>query len=223
MERKNRGITLITLVITIILMLILAGIVLSLTLGENGIIKRAQESGIEYKKAEIKEEIETAILAIHAEVIKNNVDGKLNKEVIVNQLPEEIKEIIINNNMAGEYKGYEYWIDEEYKVHIGEKTNTKVYIVKDGIWNIERSLGNATITTENGYCRMTIASTEHRGGFWFNCDFTNYKTLKVDMEIIKKDMGSGYTSMSMGIWKQQSNPMSGNERSYKISTNNRAE
>ena len=34
---KNNGITLIALIITIILMLILAGVVLTLTIGENGL------------------------------------------------------------------------------------------------------------------------------------------------------------------------------------------
>ena len=36
---KNRGITLIALVITIVVLIILAGVTISLTLGENGIIK----------------------------------------------------------------------------------------------------------------------------------------------------------------------------------------
>ena len=30
--------------------------------------------------------------------------------------------------MKGEYKGYEYWIDEEYKVHVGEKTTNPIKI-----------------------------------------------------------------------------------------------
>ena len=39
---KTRGITLIALIITIILMLILAGVVLSLSIGENGLFKTAK-------------------------------------------------------------------------------------------------------------------------------------------------------------------------------------
>ena len=53
---KNRGITLIALIITIIIMLILAGIVLSLTIGENGIIKKAQIAGQNYIDAAQYEE-----------------------------------------------------------------------------------------------------------------------------------------------------------------------
>ena len=39
--KKQKGITLIALVITIIILLILAGVVINLTLGENGIIRLA--------------------------------------------------------------------------------------------------------------------------------------------------------------------------------------
>ena len=41
---KNRGITLVSLVITIIVLLILAGVTISLVVGNNGIIQKAQEA-----------------------------------------------------------------------------------------------------------------------------------------------------------------------------------
>ncbi|MCI9286654.1 MAG: type II secretion system protein GspG, partial [Clostridia bacterium] len=40
--KKQRGITLIALIITVILMLILAGVVISLTIGEKGLIQTAK-------------------------------------------------------------------------------------------------------------------------------------------------------------------------------------
>ena len=49
---KKRGITLVALVITIIVLLILAGITISLTIGQNGIITRAQEAGKNYTQAQ---------------------------------------------------------------------------------------------------------------------------------------------------------------------------
>ena len=42
--RNNKAITLVALVITIVVMLILAGISLSLVMGENGIFNKAKES-----------------------------------------------------------------------------------------------------------------------------------------------------------------------------------
>ena len=53
---KNKGITLVALVITIIILLILAGITLNLTLGQNGIITRAQEAGKNYMDAAEREQ-----------------------------------------------------------------------------------------------------------------------------------------------------------------------
>lgn len=44
MLRKEKGITLVALVVTIVVLLILAGISLNLVLGQNGIITRAQQA-----------------------------------------------------------------------------------------------------------------------------------------------------------------------------------
>ena len=52
---KNRGITLVALVITIIVLLILAGITITLTIGQNGIINRAKEAGKNYLDAQGQE------------------------------------------------------------------------------------------------------------------------------------------------------------------------
>ena len=42
--KRNKGITLIALVVTIIVLLILAGVSINLVLGENGLITQAQEA-----------------------------------------------------------------------------------------------------------------------------------------------------------------------------------
>ena len=55
-KRRNLGITLIALIVTIILMLILAGVVLNLTIGERGIFNIAQKAGKEYKQVEANEQ-----------------------------------------------------------------------------------------------------------------------------------------------------------------------
>ena len=52
---NNKGITLISLVVTIIILLILVGVALKLTLGENGIFNRAQDSTERYEIAQILE------------------------------------------------------------------------------------------------------------------------------------------------------------------------
>ncbi len=52
---KNAGITLVALIITIILLLILAGVTLQFTLGENGILRNVGIAGNKYKQEEQKE------------------------------------------------------------------------------------------------------------------------------------------------------------------------
>ena len=64
---KNRGITLIALIVTIILLLILSGVVINLALGEHGIIGMAKQAGEEYKIASIKERVEQEILVLDAD------------------------------------------------------------------------------------------------------------------------------------------------------------
>ena len=56
MERRNKGITLITLVITIVLLIILSGIMINIGLGENGLFARAKEARSKYLMAEKEEE-----------------------------------------------------------------------------------------------------------------------------------------------------------------------
>ena len=57
MFKKQKGITLIALVITIIVLLILAGISINLVVGENGILKQAQNAVSSQKAGAAKEEV----------------------------------------------------------------------------------------------------------------------------------------------------------------------
>lgn len=71
--KNKHGITLIALVITIIILLILAGVVLNLVIGEHGIIKMAEKAGKNYQDASIYEQNELE---------------KLYKEMTNGELPE---------------------------------------------------------------------------------------------------------------------------------------
>ena len=54
--RKNRGITLIALIITVIVLLILVGVTINLTIGENGLITKAQEAKNKTEQAQKDEQ-----------------------------------------------------------------------------------------------------------------------------------------------------------------------
>lgn len=58
---KENGITLVTLVVTVIVMLILAGVTFNLLIGDNGILKRTRESKEIYEKQAAKEKLELAM------------------------------------------------------------------------------------------------------------------------------------------------------------------
>lgn len=84
---KNKGITLIALVITIIVMLILAGIAISLTIGENGIMRKAKESGVAYSEQAAREKLKLVLADLEIDKLTNSkynegtfIDDRLTKE-----------------------------------------------------------------------------------------------------------------------------------------------
>ena len=90
-SKKIEGITLVALVLTIVIMLILAGITLNLTIGENGILLKAKNASITQKFATYKEATELIMdpsLTIAGNEIANYLpaitEEDINKFAIVN-------------------------------------------------------------------------------------------------------------------------------------------
>ena len=61
MLKQNKGITLVALVITIIVLLILAGVSISLVVGENGVLSRATGAAEKTKRSQLKEAMDLAL------------------------------------------------------------------------------------------------------------------------------------------------------------------
>ena len=96
-ELKNRGITLIALVITIIVLLILAGVSIAMLTGENGILTQATNAKEETTKAEEEEKIK---LAVTGSSISDNgliemIDETSFKQELQNQLQNQQLEDIV--------------------------------------------------------------------------------------------------------------------------------
>ena len=72
MLKNNKGITLIALVITIIVLLILAGVSIAMLTGENGILTRANDASDDSKKAEIAEKVNMAMQSAYADAVVDN-------------------------------------------------------------------------------------------------------------------------------------------------------
>lgn len=114
--KRNKGITLIALVITIIVLLILAGVSIVTLTGDNGILNKAQSAKVETEKANEKEQIDLAVLSS-----KTNTDLSIDKKILREEL-SKINEIIDGVPEDGEYdlpvtvigkSGTKYIIDEE--------------------------------------------------------------------------------------------------------------
>ena len=98
--KNNKGITLIALVVSIIVLLILAGISISMLTGQNGILNRATETKEKTDYAKEKEEISLAITTSKMENIDNTtaaVDESIIKFIEVKKLIIKLAEI--NNTM----------------------------------------------------------------------------------------------------------------------------
>lgn len=97
-ERKenSKGITLIALVITIVVLLILAGVTISLIVGENGILNQATTATGKSKKAELKEKVDIAVQAAMARGL-----GTLTYENLVEELNSSIETYQIQETANG--------------------------------------------------------------------------------------------------------------------------
>ena len=120
--KNSKGITLIALIITIIILLILAGITI-INLAESGLLAKSGEAKERTIKAQLKEEIEMAIQEIQIEELPKGNNVTLESLANV-QLVAKLKEITTDlgtDKITGEYKGYDYIITGEYEVVIGNR------------------------------------------------------------------------------------------------------
>ena len=83
-QKNNSGITLIALVVTIIVLLILAGLVIYLDLKDGGIFERAQNATLIYDVERVREEIEI----VRGSVLIDNL-GKMDKDDFFDELIDE--------------------------------------------------------------------------------------------------------------------------------------
>lgn len=73
MFKKERGITLVALVVTIVVLLILAGVSISMVLGNNGLVTKATETQAAQDKAYAEDVIESGLKSVQIEVLSNTL------------------------------------------------------------------------------------------------------------------------------------------------------
>ena len=123
--KTHKGITLIALVITIIVLLILAGVAIATLTGDNGIIAKAQQAKMQNDKAAAKEKVDLAIAASFDET------GKIDLGQLKNNL----------NNIDGINPKVGDLTDESFPLEV-TVDEIKVIIKKDGNGNYSTSFGD---------------------------------------------------------------------------------
>ncbi|MGN1327483.1 MAG: type II secretion system protein [Clostridia bacterium] len=109
--KSDKGITLIALVVTIVVLLILAGISLNLVLGNNGLITKAKDAKEKTQKSTVKDEV--SLLVADWQIEKYLDDAGL-EAYLNSKVPSKIEDV--TNNGDGTYTvekdGYGVTIDE---------------------------------------------------------------------------------------------------------------
>ena len=144
-NEQERGITLIALVVTIVVLLILAGISLNLVLGENGIITRAQQAKKQYQEAKVNEESGL-----------NSLSSEMNKFFNANKNPAKGTISVLEEN------------DDSITVKIDRDGAKKYQFSLDGTnWSAEQSeneytFKNLTKTVVNKDNYKDVTGTEYK-------------------------------------------------------------
>lgn len=120
---KNKGITLITLIITIVLLIILAGVTINLSLGKNGILGRAKQAQAEYNETSERERLQNILLDI---IVQKQGNNNLNTRETLEQILEKNKMKIDEDIVTVEE--YNFQIDENKLEIIQDLGKTKIKI-----------------------------------------------------------------------------------------------
>ncbi len=129
--KSTRGITLISLVITIIILIILAGIAINLSIGENGIFRRVQQAKEKYNETTVKEKLE---LILSEARIEKETNKNYNEELLDNMLENSGMTVNGNNVIVDNYN---FEIDKENLIILQDLGKTQVKVTKQ----VEEYLG----------------------------------------------------------------------------------
>ena len=156
--KEAKGITLIALVITIIVLLILAGVTIATLTGDNGILKKAGDAKTQTEQAKADENLKIAIAGSYG------TDGKLNLKDLKDNLKNQ--GILTNSNefpLEVTVNGEKKKIDANGNI-IGsiQSLKTKGTVFKDTT-TLEDTYGNQ-VTIPKGFKIASDSATEVTGG-----------------------------------------------------------
>lgn len=158
--KNAKGITLIALVITIIVLLILAGVTIATLTGDNGILGKANEAKTKSDIVEVKEQAQLDISNWMAERIRNGEDTVLDDATV--------KSIIESANQNNTNKYYSELTDTSIKTKKGnEILFSDLYTKTTPSFNPETlTIGTAINTDKYGWKVTNYKKEETETGGW---------------------------------------------------------
>ena len=106
MFKQAKGITLVSLVITIIVMLILAGVSLSMVMGENSVLDQATQAVDETERGTVKDEISIGVGAVQTKYFAqySSTTGRLSMYQILTSSTHDASQGIVLSDFANASK-----------------------------------------------------------------------------------------------------------------------
>jgi type II secretory pathway pseudopilin PulG len=158
--KESKGITLIALVITIIVLLILAGVTIATLTGNNGILGKANEAKTKSDIVEVKEQAQLDISNWMAERIRNGEDTVLDDATV--------KSIIESANQNNTNKYYSELTDTSIKTKKGnEILYSDLYTKTTPSFDPETlTIGTAINTSKYGWKVKNYNVEENETGGW---------------------------------------------------------
>ena len=117
--KEPKGITLIALVITILVLIILAGVTLNVLTGENGIINRAQQAKENTEEGQVYEEVQIAVDSLYLETNINSMTQEEKRAFLESELKktdENAAVTIEGANLSVDYKNDNYKISKDREI-----------------------------------------------------------------------------------------------------------
>ena len=219
--KNNKGITIIALIITIIVMLILAGVALSFTIGEDGVINKAEETEEKQERATERDRIQLAMADAQIkgmkEVTWENFEDSLIKEFGNNaQLVNERKDYFLVKVGENEYTAYRNGVvEDEFKLVIAD--------FEDGDYDITNPGGadSGEFREETGEVTFIVYNDKEFEGVanfpdYIEKDGKRYKVVQIGYH-------HGYkfseVILPLGIEKLKSNLSSGGDYTFHVCNN----
>jgi len=141
--KENKGITLIALVVTIIVLIILAGVSISLVLGDNGIITKAKQAKVTYSQAQAREKLEMVLGELQTDKATEpeyNQEDYLDKKIEDNDMEVEEDIVIVD--------GWQFEIDRNVPKIVNELPRlTEEEMLKPTITKVTTNIEGTKIKT----------------------------------------------------------------------------